>query len=50
MRCRLPGPTDAGRLKSFSGSATDAGTEGSIGERIVGRPWIACAWGGLSIT
>jgi hypothetical protein len=43
VRCRLPGPTEAGRFRSCSGSTTATGVEGSIGERMVGRPCIGCA-------
>jgi hypothetical protein len=38
VRWRLPGPTDAGRLRSWSGSVITTVAEESIGERMVGRP------------
>jgi hypothetical protein len=44
VRCRAPGPTEAGRFTSCVCSAeTGADAVGSAGDRIVGSAWMAWA-------
>jgi hypothetical protein len=45
VRCRAPGPTEAGRFTScVCSDETGADEVGSAGDRIVGSAWIACAY------